>query len=106
MQTYACASVLSLEEKEQWQIEKWREEMKKGGKDRIMKRCLTIFTDVPFSPAGGCLLLLFLTQNQSEEGQQKPVDRKRIYTHSEQIDTISIQLWLGHKSPRLITRAQ
>lgn len=46
-----------------------------------MKACLTIFTDVPFSPAGGCLLLLFLTQHKREEGQPEPVDRENIHTH-------------------------
>lgn len=35
-----------------------------------MRAHLTIFTDVPFSPAGGCLLLLFLTRHQTEEGQR------------------------------------
>lgn len=56
-----------------------------GGGERgsKMKACLTIFTDVPFSPAGGCLLLLFLTEHQSEEGQQEPVDRERAYTHTQ-----------------------
>lgn len=58
---------------------------------RVMKACLTIFTDVPFSPADGCLLLLFLTQNQSEEGQTEPVDTHK---HSQRIDTIGIKLWL------------
>lgn len=50
-----------------------------------MRVHLTIFTDVPFSPAGGCLLLLFLTRHQTEEGQRWPVDRKREATcaHSE-----------------------
>lgn len=84
-------------------MEKEQKEMERGSK---MKACLTIFTDVPFSPAGGCLLLLFLTQHQSEEGQREPVDRERTNTHSEQIDAISPQLWLGHKSPWLITRAE
>lgn len=104
---HVCASVYTIRfsgKKDTWKIAEgdvyWRE---RGSK---MKACLTIFTDVPFSPAGGCLLLLFLTQHHSEEGQPQPVDRERTYTHSEQIDTISIQLWLGHKSPWLITRAQ
>lgn len=76
-----------------------------GGNSK-MKTRLTIFTDVPLSPAGGCLLLLFLTRHQSEEGQRRPVDRKRKETHTQQKDTISIQLWSGHKSPWLISRAQ
>lgn len=89
-----------IEGKKQKEIER------EGRKESIMKACLTIFTDVPFCPAGGCLLLLFLTQHQSEEGQMKPMDRERTYTHSEKIDTISTQFWLGHKSPWLITRTQ
>lgn len=107
MQTRACASVYmnSLEGAE-WKLMERERKSKRVERGRVggskMKACLTIFTDVPFSPAGGCLLLLFLTQHQSEEGQQKPVDRKRKHTHSEQKDTISIQLWLGHKSPWLI----
>lgn len=59
-----------------------RVDMETGRRERgsKMKACLTIFTDVPFSPAGGCLLLLFLSQHQREEGQQEPVDRERTYT--------------------------
>ena len=76
--------------------------------ERVKKTnaCLTIFTDVPFSPAGGCLVLLFLTQHQSEEGQREPVDRERTYTHSERIDTISTRRWRGHECPCLITTTQ
>lgn len=40
---------------------------------------LTIFTDVPFSPAGGCLLLPFLTRHGMLEGQQEPMDTEKTH---------------------------
>lgn len=73
-----------------------------GDGGRKMTACLTKFTDVPFSPAGGCLLLLFLIQHQSGGGQHKPVDREKKYTRLELRDTIRIQLWVRHKSPWMI----
>lgn len=90
MQTHVCASSYSGRKGTQKRAEGDEDRRERG---RQMKACLTIFTDVPFSPAGGCLLLLFLTQHQSEEGRREPVDRERerTYRHSEQIDIISIQ---------------
>lgn len=65
-----------------------------------MRVHLTIFTDVPFSPAGGCLLLLFLTRHQTEEGQRSPVDRKgeATCTHSEEEEGV-IEARSGGESP-------
>lgn len=65
-----------------------------------MRVHLTIFTDVPFSPAGGCLLLLFLTRHQTEEGQHSPVDRKgeATCTHSEEEEDV-IEARSGGQSP-------
>lgn len=48
----------------------------------------------------------FFWHNIKERKVNRSRWTERTYTHTEQIDVIGIQLWLGHKSPWLTTKAQ